>query len=127
LTIATTIDEHVSQKRLDDLTDLGSLVALNLIHGYPTLPLNPLLLQYLLNNCDINSLTKDEVSKWFPNLSHLLSIWLDMTHEDPIDANIFASQLATYHDLQVSPVFIVALSHFSLSYFIVTSSFSKGC
>ncbi|KAE9383466.1 hypothetical protein BT96DRAFT_1033001 [Gymnopus androsaceus JB14] len=86
-TIATAVNEHVSQKRLEDLADLGSLVALNLIHGYPTLPLNPLLL--------------NKVSKWFPGLAHLLSTWLNMTPEDPLDANIFASQLAAYHDLQL--------------------------
>ncbi|KAE9389920.1 hypothetical protein BT96DRAFT_1066449 [Gymnopus androsaceus JB14] len=101
-TIATTVDEHVSQKRLDDLSDLGALVALNLIHGYPTVPLNPLLLEYFINDCNINSLAKDKVTKWFPSLAHLLSLWLDMSHNEPLDGNIFASHLATFHDLQLS-------------------------
>lgn len=82
--------------------DLGALVALNLIHGYPTIPLNPLLLEYFINDCDINSLAKDKVTKWFPSLTHLLSLWLDMSYDEPLDGNVFGSHLATFHDLQVS-------------------------
>lgn len=101
-TIATTADEHVSQKRLDNLMDLGALVALNLIHGYPTAPLNPLFLEYLINDCDIDSLCKDKVTKWFPSLGHLLSLWLNMGHDEPLDETVFGPHIATFHDLQVS-------------------------
>jgi len=96
------VNEHVSSQRLDDLADLGSLVALNLIYGFPTLPLNPLLLEYLINDGDINSLSKDRVLKWFPNLHHLISHWLNISHTDYLDINVFGPHLATYHDLQVS-------------------------
>lgn len=100
-TTAATVAEHVSQDRLNDLGVLGALVALNLIHGYPTLPLNPLLIHYLIHDGDIECLTMEMVSKWFPDLKHLLSCWLGMTHQDPLDAEIFTSHFSTYHDLQV--------------------------
>lgn len=100
-TTAATIDEHISQDRLNDLGVLGALVALNLIHGYPTLPLNPLLIHYLLHDGDIESLTMQMVAKWFPGLKHLISHWLGMTHSDPLDPEIFTSHFSTYHDLQV--------------------------
>lgn len=101
-TVATTIEDHVSQKRLDHLMDLGALVALNLIHGYPTIPLNPLLLEYFINDCDIKSLAKDKVRKWFPNLARVLSLWLEITHDEPLDGDVFGPHLATFHNLQVS-------------------------
>ncbi|KAE9393326.1 hypothetical protein BT96DRAFT_999572 [Gymnopus androsaceus JB14] len=101
-TLATTVNEHVSRRRLDDLEDLGSLVALNLIYGFPPIPLNPLLLEYLLNEGDINSLSKDKVLRYFPDLANLLSAWVDMSHTDSLDGNLFGPHFATYHDLQIS-------------------------
>ncbi|KAE9388836.1 hypothetical protein BT96DRAFT_1003817 [Gymnopus androsaceus JB14] len=82
-------------------TDLGSLIALNLIYGFPPIPLNPLLLEYLLNEGDINSLSKDKVLKYFPDLANLLLAWVDMSHTNSLDGNLFSPHFATYHNLQI--------------------------
>lgn len=125
-TTAATMDEHVSRDQLEDLGVLGALVALNLIFGYPTLPLNPLLLQFFINDCDIHSLTEKSVLKWFPGLKYILSTWIGMTPEEPLAVNIFGSHLATYHDLQVG-LAVLPYHYSDLRYCLIgVDIFSKG-
>ncbi|KAJ8079423.1 hypothetical protein PM082_021939 [Marasmius tenuissimus] len=79
---------------------LGTLVALSLIYGFDTTPLNPLLLIYLINDCDIISLHSLLVLRWFPELHATLKAWTQLGHQD--DITQFAGHFASYHDCDVS-------------------------
>ncbi|KAK7034965.1 hypothetical protein R3P38DRAFT_2518602, partial [Favolaschia claudopus] len=61
--IATTMSlaslAFVSSHRLEDLTVLGSLVGLLLIHGIAPEPLSPAFIQFAANGCDLGSLTRE--------------------------------------------------------------------
>ncbi|KAJ8094089.1 hypothetical protein PM082_023297 [Marasmius tenuissimus] len=79
---------------------LGAVVALALIHGFDTAPLNPLLLIYFINDCDIISLHSSLVLKWFPELHATLKAWTQLGHLDNIAG--FAGHFASYHDCDIS-------------------------
>ncbi|KAK1223013.1 hypothetical protein PQX77_014133 [Marasmius sp. AFHP31] len=83
-----------------ELSILGTIVALGLIYEMGPEPLNPLLLIYFINECDIACLTGSLVSRWFPALHRTLLEWKSLGHED--DVSTFSGHFATYHDLQVS-------------------------
>ncbi|KAL0067941.1 hypothetical protein AAF712_005110 [Marasmius tenuissimus] len=63
---------------------LGTLVALSLIYGLGTEPLNPLALIFYLNDCHVACLHSDLVSRWFPELHGTLKAWASLGHEDDI-------------------------------------------
>ncbi|KAL0059718.1 hypothetical protein AAF712_013514 [Marasmius tenuissimus] len=79
---------------------LGTLVALSLIYGLGTEPLNPLALIFYLNDCHVACLHSDLVSRWFPELHGTLKAWASLGHED--DVRQFASHFSSYHECDVS-------------------------
>ncbi|KAJ3757313.1 hypothetical protein EV360DRAFT_71247 [Lentinula raphanica] len=92
----------MSNIKKDELTHFGSVVGLSLIHGtYPD-TLNPLLLIYLLNACNLSSMTKALVLEFFPTLYHTLIEWLALDYRDNSSLPSFERHFATYHNLQVS-------------------------
>ncbi|KAJ6475946.1 hypothetical protein C8R47DRAFT_661854 [Mycena vitilis] len=59
----------ISSTRLEELRVLGALVALTLISGKPPGNFSPALMQYVLNGCDLESLTPEFVRGWNPNVA----------------------------------------------------------
>ncbi|KAK6978291.1 hypothetical protein R3P38DRAFT_2665265 [Favolaschia claudopus] len=102
--IATTMSlaslAFVSSHRLEDLTVLGSLVGLLLIHGIAPEPLSPAFIQFAANGCDLGSLTREFVLEWCPELCGRLDRWLSLGPED--DITEVRDILATCFDMQVS-------------------------
>ncbi|KAK6996241.1 hypothetical protein R3P38DRAFT_3628806 [Favolaschia claudopus] len=102
--IATTMSlassAFVSSHRLEDLTVLGSLVGLLLIHGIAPEPLSPAFIQFAANGCDLGSLTREFVLEWCPELCGRLDRWLSLGPED--DITEFRDILATCFDMQDS-------------------------
>lgn len=90
----------VSEVRLKELTYMGALIALLLIHSIPPEPFNPVVLQYFIYNCDFRSLTRELVAEWHPELRRLLEEWLHVGSQG--DLRPFASHIVTYLDRQVS-------------------------
>ncbi|KAJ8091889.1 hypothetical protein PM082_024122 [Marasmius tenuissimus] len=79
---------------------VGTLVALSLIHGMGTEPLNPLLLIFFINDTQISSLQSNLVLRWFPDLHAILKAWTALGHED--DIRQFAGHFSSYHDCDIA-------------------------
>ncbi|KAL0571014.1 hypothetical protein V5O48_010947 [Marasmius crinis-equi] len=90
----------MSPEQKQDWGVLGALCAMSLIYGRGTDPLNPLLLIYLINDCNLSSLHSDLVLRLDPQLHHKLKTWKETSHLDDISS--FASHFSSFHDIQVS-------------------------
>ncbi|KAJ6457393.1 hypothetical protein C8R45DRAFT_1110642 [Mycena sanguinolenta] len=99
-TMSLTASSLVNSHRRDSLAILGCLSALMLIHGLAPEPLGPALIQFAANSCDLQSLTRDFVGEWHPDLRALLDSWIDMGPTG--DLAPFQLHFATYHDMQVA-------------------------
>ncbi|KAK7025316.1 hypothetical protein VNI00_016098 [Paramarasmius palmivorus] len=91
----------MSDTKRMELSVIGAIVGLSLVYGYPVDPINPLLLVYILKDCNVDSLTQSLVSTWFPDLFEVLSTWIGMTADDAIPTNV-VQHLISYHDMQPS-------------------------
>ncbi|KAJ7667002.1 hypothetical protein DFH06DRAFT_1185214 [Mycena polygramma] len=104
--IATTMSlsssSFVSADRLEQLTILGCLAGLLLIHGIAPEPLSPALLQFAANKFDLGSLTRSFVREWHPELVGLIERWDEMGPEG--DIGPFQGYFASFHDMQVAAV-----------------------
>ncbi|KAJ3738046.1 hypothetical protein EV360DRAFT_77187, partial [Lentinula raphanica] len=104
-TVPLSIASDMSNTKRDELTHLGAVVGLLLVHGSYPGNLNPLLLVYLLNTCNLSSLSKDLVREFFPELHRTLVQWLSLDHDDNSTLLSFQSHFATYHNLLVSTLY----------------------
>ncbi|KAJ7079268.1 hypothetical protein B0H15DRAFT_804527 [Mycena belliarum] len=68
----------VPAARLRELKLLGAVIMLMLLHGMTPEPLSPALFQYFLHGCNLNALTPEFLSEWYPALRVLLSSWVEM-------------------------------------------------
>ncbi|KAJ7443670.1 hypothetical protein FB451DRAFT_1437063 [Mycena latifolia] len=102
-TISTTISmAHrflVSPVRLRELKILGAVLVLMLLHGMTPAPLSPALFQFVFHGCNLDALTSEFLSEWYPELGLLLSSWVAMGPAG--DLAPFQAHYSTYHDLQV--------------------------
>ncbi|KAI3605318.1 hypothetical protein WG66_013154 [Moniliophthora roreri] len=78
---------------------LGAVVSLSLVYGMGAEPLNPILLMYCYNNCDMRSVLDELVREWHPLLHQTLKLWLAIGPDDSVQG--FASHFATYHGTSV--------------------------
>ncbi|KAL0568763.1 hypothetical protein V5O48_013214 [Marasmius crinis-equi] len=92
--------QWMSVEQKQDWSVLGALCAMSLIYGRGTDPLNPLLLIYLINDCDLKSLHSDLVLRLDPQLHHTLKTWKQTSHLDNVSS--FAGHFTSFHDIQVS-------------------------
>ncbi|KAJ3901848.1 hypothetical protein F5879DRAFT_991545 [Lentinula edodes] len=92
-------DLHISSSKQEDLVLFGAVSALALVYGHYPGRLNPLLLIYLLNDCDLSCLHRDLVSSYLPSVSEMLDRWLNIGPTDQVGE--FASHFASYHNIQV--------------------------
>ncbi|KAJ7231678.1 hypothetical protein B0H12DRAFT_207248 [Mycena haematopus] len=104
--IATTLPldmaSFVNADRRITLTVLGCLTALLLIHGIAPDPLSPALIQYAANGCDLQSLTREFVGEWHPELKALLDLWV--TTGPTGDISSFQPHFSIYHDMQIATI-----------------------
>lgn len=104
-TIATSqsLSPHfdASVTRLESLSVLGALTGLMLVYGVAPTPLSPALVQFLLQGCDLQSLTPAFLQEWFPSLYLTLKDWISIgvSGEDSID--LFDSHFQLFHDFPV--------------------------
>ena len=94
---------NTSSTRLEALSVLGALIGLMLVYGVAPTPLSPALIQFLLNGCDLHSLTPAFIQEWFPSLHRTLVDWnaIGSSSEDNIEG--FDSHFQLFHDF---PVFL---------------------
>ncbi|KAJ3816830.1 hypothetical protein F5880DRAFT_1512303 [Lentinula raphanica] len=101
-TVPMSLASDISLVKKDSLIQLGSVVGLSLVHGIYPANINPLLLVYLLNDCNLSSITKSLVLEYFPTLHQTLIRWLALDYDDNSTLSLFEPHFATYHNLQVS-------------------------
>lgn len=94
---------------------LGAITALCLIRGMSTFPLDPVLLQFLIHDCDLHSIHPALLGEWHPELKQTISAWIALGPHG--DAAPFQGFFATYYDRQASIFTIHYL--LLLTYFII--------
>ncbi|KAJ3503361.1 hypothetical protein NLJ89_g8472 [Agrocybe chaxingu] len=90
----------ISPARLQSLAVLGALSALMLIYGMAPEPLSPVLIHYMIHDCNFDSIHPGLLSEWLPELRQLLRRWIEGNHSS--DLLPFREHFAIYHDLQIS-------------------------
>ena len=91
--------QSVSASRLRKLTILGAVTALWLLHGMPTVPLDPVFIHYLIHGCNLHSIHEGILAEWHPNLRQTISDWIDLGPDG--DASTFENHFTIIHDIQV--------------------------
>ncbi|KAJ3878406.1 hypothetical protein F5051DRAFT_428200 [Lentinula edodes] len=92
-------DLQISPSKHDDLVLFGAVTALALIYGHYPGRFNPLLLIYLLNDCNLSCLHRNLVSSYLPSITDTLDRWLNI---GPMDSVMdFTSHFASYHNIQL--------------------------
>lgn len=104
------MDLQISPSKHEELVLFGAVTALALVYGHYPGHLNPLLLIYLLNNCDLSCLHRDLVSSYLPSVSEMLDRWLNLGPTDSIGE--FASHFASYHNIQVQYLYRILSMNF---------------
>ena len=82
---------------------LGALCALLLINGQCLEPFNPFIFEYIINDCDLQSLHKHLVGDWHPELRQTIRQWIDMGETG--DVIPFRSHFASFHNQSVQDPF----------------------
>ncbi|KAJ3964004.1 hypothetical protein EV361DRAFT_107573 [Lentinula raphanica] len=100
-TVPISSPADLSEAKQNDLTLFGAAVGLSIVHGIYPGNVAPLLLVYLLNSSNLNSLTKRLVRESFPDLYRTLNEWIALDHTDN-HLSSFQPHFATYHNLPVS-------------------------
>ncbi|KAJ7254009.1 hypothetical protein B0H12DRAFT_1017342, partial [Mycena haematopus] len=99
-TMPLSMASFVAPDRSMNLSILGCLTSLLLIHGVAPEPLGPAFIQYAANDCNLKSLTQDFVGEWHPELKSLLEDWIAAGPTG--DITQFQAHFATWHDLQIA-------------------------
>ena len=102
-TLATSLtlaaSQHVPAARKLDMAVLGATVALCLLHGFSAAPLDPLLLDFFIHDCNIHVICPTLLADWHPAIKRVITDWIDLGPDG--DAGPFQSHFASYHNLQV--------------------------
>ena len=91
-----------------DLSILGAVVAMCLIHGMSAAPLDPVLLHFFIHKSDLHSIHPGILGEWHPSLKQLVSDWITLGPHGNANTDAFRTHFLMYQDLQVS--FIISLS-----------------
>jgi len=106
------VAQYVPASRKRNMAILGAAVALNLLRGVSTPPLDPVLLHFFVHNCDLHSIHPGILGEWHPALKQIVSDWIALGPDGDANTPTNQQHFATYHDLQVS--FISYSRHFIL-------------
>ncbi|KAF8164427.1 hypothetical protein BJ912DRAFT_863835, partial [Pholiota molesta] len=90
----------VSNVRLRHLSILGALTGLMLVYGMAPLPFSPVLIHFLIHDCNLQSIYPAFLAEWIPELHQTLKDWLATDHKADISA--FQPHFSTYHDMQIA-------------------------
>lgn len=90
----------ISENRILAMTKLGAICALMLIHSMCPEPLNPLIFHFIIHNNNFNSLHRDLIREWHPDLFALINSWLETGPQESLEP--FRGHFASYHDTDVS-------------------------
>jgi hypothetical protein len=77
----------------------GAICALMLIHGICPEPINPLILHFIIHDCNFDSLHHALIQEWHSTLFVLIKTWLETGPEGSLEP--FRGHFASYHDLDV--------------------------
>lgn len=102
ITLSLSAARFLPAARRRDLMALGAVTALLLIHQIAPIPLGPAFLQYVIHDCDLNSLHPAFLSEWHPELYHTIKNWIASGPEG--NAVPFRAPFATWSDLDVSRI-----------------------
>ena len=99
LTLAAS--QNGSKARMHDMSVLGVVIVLCLMHGITTAPLDPLFLYFCIHGCsDIDVIWPTLLAEWHPEHKQIITYWI--TAGPAGNAEPFQDYFASYHDLQVS-------------------------
>jgi len=87
---------------------LGAAVAMSLVRGVSTIPLDPVLLHFFVHDCDLHSIHPGVLGEWHPNLKQTISDWIALGPDGDADIPTLRNHFITHHDLQVSFVTLLA-------------------
>lgn len=121
--IATTFTmrtaRFLSPTRKQDLQVLGALTSLLIINQIAPIPISPLFLHFLVHGSQLQSLHKNLVTEWHPELASIIQQWINLGHTG--DPQLFEAHFATYHDTQVRFFWFICVlyinTHFRLRVF----------
>lgn len=91
---------YITPQRLRELRCLGALTALLLINCMPPTPLDPLLLHFLIYDCDLHAVRPALCAEWHPDLRALIDSWLSIGPQG--DVAPFQAHFSSYHEREVS-------------------------
>lgn len=111
---------HVSAARKRSMTILGAITSLCLMRGLSATPIDPVVLQFFIHDCNLNSIHPGILGEWHPHIRQTVSEWIEAGPEG--DVMPFQSHFASYHDLQVS-----LMKSRILSEIVLMDIFSLGC
>jgi hypothetical protein len=93
---------YIESTRKTHLTVLGALMALLLIHGITPERVGPVILQYIVHGCNLESIHPSFLGEWHPELRRTILDWLEIGSAG--DVTPFQGHFATYFNMQVCPV-----------------------
>ena len=92
----------VPLSRLRNMAILGAAVAMSLVRGMSTIPLDPVLLHFFVHDCDLHSIHPGVLGEWHPKLKQTISDWIALGPDGDANTPTLQNHFITYHDLQVS-------------------------
>ena len=98
----------VPPSRLRNMAILGAVVAMSLVRGVSTIPLDPVLLHFFIHDCDLHSIHPGVLGEWHPALKQTISDWIALGPDGDANTPIFRNHFITHHDLQVSFTILLA-------------------
>ena len=87
---------------------LGAVVAMSLVRGVSTIPLDPVLLHFFIHDCDLHSIHPGVLGEWHPALKQTISDWIALGPDGDANTPTFRNHFITHHDLQVSFTILLA-------------------
>lgn len=79
----------------------GAMWALVMIRGLAVDPVDIALLQFLFNDCDLNSLHPTFMAQWHPTVKAVCDAWKQAGPAGSVDTPLIASHLVTYVGIEV--------------------------
>jgi hypothetical protein len=92
----------LSDERRQEVGTLGAALGLMVVYGKSTDPVNPILLQFLLNDCNPRSLHSPLILEYAPQLHMLISTWRELGPDGDIDTPALRAAFAAHLDVDVS-------------------------